>query len=88
MNRQQPVDIQAQRGAVLAVGLVILLVLTLIGIVSLQSSSMEEKMAGNMRDMNLALQSTETTLREAETFIDGIANTSGFGTSGRVVYFR
>lgn len=77
--RQLP---QKQSGAVLVVALVVLIALTLIGVVSLQSTTMEERMAGNLRDLNLALQSTESTLREAEVTIEGLANTDGFGTGG------
>lgn len=71
-----------QRGAVLAVSLIVLLVLTLVGVASLQSTSLEERMAGNLRDLNLALQASESTLREAEGVIDGLANATGFGTGG------
>ena len=71
-----------QRGAVLVVGLIVLIIMTIVGVASLQSTSIEEKMAGNLRDLNIALQATESTIREAETVIDGLANTTGFGASG------
>ncbi|MBB71960.1 MAG: hypothetical protein CMF50_06130 [Legionellales bacterium] len=71
-----------QRGVVLVAGLVILVVLTLIGVATLESTAMEERMASNMRDMNLAFHSAETAMREAEADIDALANTDGFGTSG------
>ncbi len=56
-----------QRGAVLVVSLLMLLVMTLIGVTAMQSNIMEEKMAGNFRDVNLAFQSAETALRDAES---------------------
>lgn len=54
-------------GAALIVSLIILLLLTLIGITSMSTTTLEEKMAGNMRDRNLALQAAESALRAGET---------------------
>jgi type IV pilus assembly protein PilX len=58
-----------QRGAVLVISLLILLVMTLIGITGMQTSVLEERMAGNYRDTALAFQAAETALRDAETRI-------------------
>jgi type IV pilus assembly protein PilX len=58
-----------QRGAVLVVGLVILLVMTLIGVTAMRATGLEEKMAGNMRDRNLAFQAAESGLRAGEAFL-------------------
>jgi type IV pilus assembly protein PilX len=55
-----------QQGAALAVSLIMLLVLTLLGIAGMQSTIMEEKMAGNMRDKALAFQSAESGLLNGE----------------------
>jgi type IV pilus assembly protein PilX len=57
---------QHQTGAVLAISLIILLLLTIIGITASQVTGLEEKMAGNLRDRNLAFQAAETALREGE----------------------
>lgn len=65
-----------QSGAVLVISLIMLLLLTLIGTTGVQSSSLEEKMAGNMRQRNLAFQAAEAALRDAEKFIQG--NDSAF----------
>lgn len=66
-----PVSIQStpthQSGAVLIISLIMLLLLTLIGTTSMQSSSLEEKMVGNMRSRDLAFQAAEAALRGAET---------------------
>lgn len=59
----------AQRGAALIVSLVILLLMTIIGITSMSTNSMEEKMAGNMRDRNLAFQAAEAALRDGEALL-------------------
>lgn len=67
-NPGQPATFQHhQRGAVLFISLIMLLVMTLIGVTGMQSSSMEEKMVANMRDINLSFQAAEAALREAET---------------------
>lgn len=44
-----------------------LLLLTIIGVTAIQTTSLEEKMAGNMRDQNLAFQAAESALRVGET---------------------
>ena len=73
-----------QGGAVLAVSLLLLLVITLIAVSSMQGTVLEEKMAGNSLDRNLAFQSAESAVREAEISIEGIASMGGFnGTAGR-----
>lgn len=58
-----------ERGAVLIVGLVMLLLLTLIGLASIRGTDLQEAMAGNMRDRNLAFQSAEAGLRVGERFL-------------------
>ena len=55
-----------QSGAVLAISLIILLLLTLTGVTAMQVTGLEEKMAGNLRDRNLAFQAAETALRAGE----------------------
>lgn len=48
-----------QEGIVLAVGLVFLLVLTIIGITSLRTTTLEQRMAGNMQQRTVAFQDAE-----------------------------
>lgn len=55
-----------QRGAVLIVGLIMLLLLTVIGLASIRGTDLQERMAGNMRDHNLAFQAAEASLRAGE----------------------
>jgi type IV pilus assembly protein PilX len=64
-----------QSGAVLIISLIMLLLLTLIGASSMQTTTLEEKMAGNMRDRNIAFQAAESALRDAEQDIRGIGTT-------------
>src|SRR5690606_3767551 len=58
-----------ERGAVLIVALVLLLVMTILGVSSLSSTTLQERMAGNLRDSNLAFQAAEAALREGEEFL-------------------
>lgn len=55
-----------ERGAVLVVALLMLLVMTVLGVTAMQMSRMEERMAGNSRDINLAFQGGEAGLRNGE----------------------
>lgn len=55
-----------QRGAILAVSLLLLLVMTLLGLAAMQMSRMQERMAGNSRDVNIAFQGAEAGLRDGE----------------------
>jgi type IV pilus assembly protein PilX len=60
----------SQHGAALVLSLILLLMLTLIGLSSMRTSTMEEKMTSNMRDMDLAFEASESGLREAERWLD------------------
>lgn len=71
-----------QSGAVLIVSLVFLLVVTLIAVASMRSTTLQEKMAGNTRDRNLAFQAAESSMREAEMFVEGISSLGNFNGTG------
>jgi len=58
-----------QRGAALIVGLVLLVVITLVGIGAMQSTTLQEKMAGNLRDSNMSFQASEAALRNCENIL-------------------
>jgi type IV pilus assembly protein PilX len=58
-----------QRGAALIVAMVMLLVMTLLGVTAIRSTTLQERMAGNLRDSNLAFQAAERALREGEEFL-------------------
>lgn len=73
---------RAQRGAALVVSLIILLIMTLLGVSSMQNTTLEERMAGNMRDQNLAFQSAEAALIEGETFLKNTLLIVTDGTAG------
>ncbi len=81
LTKYQPPN--RQNGAVLVVGLLILLVLTLIGVNAMQGTLFEQKMAANTGDRNLAFQNAESALRDAEIFVGGLVSLGNFdGTAG------
>jgi len=83
INQHRVLSPQRQKGAVLVISLLMLLVLTLLGINSMSSSSLEEKMAHATLDRNVALQSAEAALREAENWLEGIVATAALtGNNG------
>jgi type IV pilus assembly protein PilX len=58
-----------QTGSALIVALVFLLLMTLLGTSAMQGSTMQERMASNWRDWNVAFQAAEAGLREAEEYL-------------------
>ena len=71
-----------EQGAVLVVSLIILLVVTMIAVSSMQGTVLQEKMAGNTRDRNVAFQSAESAVREAEDFIESVVSLGSFAGAG------
>lgn len=59
-----------QQGAVLVISLMILIVLTLIGLTGMQTTTMEERMAGNMRDRFVAFHASELARSDAIGWLD------------------
>lgn len=55
-----------QRGAILIVSLLLLLVMTVLALTASQTTRLQERMAGNARDLDLSFQSGEAGLRRAE----------------------
>lgn len=66
----QPISTaRAQRGAVLYVSLVLLILLALIGVAGMQVSGMQERMSSAYRATNLAFQNAEAVARKKEAEI-------------------
>jgi type IV pilus assembly protein PilX len=70
-NRAALLPRRNQRGAVLIFCLVFLLVLTMMGVASMESAVLEERMAGNMQDFNAAFQAAESSLQTGENWLAG-----------------
>jgi type IV pilus assembly protein PilX len=63
-----------ERGSALIIALVFLLLMTILGVASMQSTVLQERMAGNQRDRNLAFQAAEAALRAGEDWVGVFAN--------------
>lgn len=61
----------SQRGAALVVVLLLLLVVTILGLASIRSTLLQERMAGNLTARSGAFQAAEAALREAEEVATG-----------------
>ncbi len=58
-----------QRGVALVMAMVFLMILTIIGVTVMSSTALQEKMAGNVQDKNLAFQAAESALRLGEQYL-------------------
>lgn len=76
--------LRAQRGASLVVVLLLLLVVTLLGLASLRSTLLQERMAGNLAARGNAFQVAEAVLREAEGFAASKPSPPGAGCANGV----
>lgn len=61
-----------QHGAVLVVSLLLLLVMTVLALASSQAGRMQERIAGSVRNQQLAFQSAEAGLRAGERLVDSL----------------
>lgn len=71
----------SQTGVALITGLMFLVVLTLLSLSAIKATSLEERMAGNARDQDIAFEAAEAGLRDAMKYIStsGLSPAS-FGT--------
>jgi len=61
-----------QKGAVLAVGLILLLLMSLLGSITISRVNTSERLAGSERDANSAFQAAESALLEGERWINDL----------------
>jgi type IV pilus assembly protein PilX len=61
--------IKKERGTALIFALVMLLVMTLLGITAISTSTLQEKMAGDMRDQHVAQQAGDSILRDGQGWL-------------------
>lgn len=71
----------SQRGVTLIVALIFLTILMLLGIAVARTTSMEERMAGNTRDRDLAFQAAEAAMRDAAVVLPGFVADPFDGTT-------
>lgn len=68
---KHPVILPArQRGAILVISLLLLLVMTVLALTASQTTRLQERMAGNARDVDQAFQAAEAGLRAAELSLE------------------
>jgi type IV pilus assembly protein PilX len=75
-----------QRGVALVIALVFLLLLTILGITAMSTTSLEEKMAGNVKDRNSAFQSAEITLAAGESWVANLLDKPSFPSQSTGLY--
>lgn len=78
-SARRPALPRRSRGATLVVVLILLLVMTLLGLASLRSTMLEERMTSNLLDRSLGFQVAEAGLREAEAALDPLPAFPGAG---------
>ena len=71
-----------ETGVALFISLVLLLALTIVGVSSVQTTSLEVRMTRNEHDATLAFQAAESALRDAEEDLEAMASTAGFSDAG------
>lgn len=74
LNRMKLVMPKRETGAVLIVGLVMVLLISIIAVSAIRGSNLQESMAGNMRERNLSFQSSESALRVGESLVSDQAS--------------
>lgn len=75
---------QRERGSALAVALIFLLLMTLLGVSAMRGSNMQERMAGNLRDRNMAFQAAEAALRGGEAWLMNVVNQQTAGLNPQI----
>lgn len=63
--------IETQQGVALVIVLVLLTLIALIGATSMQTTTVQESMTSNQKDMSVSFNSAEAALRAAETYLNG-----------------
>ncbi|MDX1505651.1 MAG: PilX N-terminal domain-containing pilus assembly protein [Spongiibacter sp.] len=75
-----------QRGAALIVALIFMVILAVIGVSSMQTATMQERMSGNAKDASIAFQAAEAALRQAEARLAPAGAIGVFnGTNGNYI---
>lgn len=80
-------SMKQQRGAVLVVSMLLLLVMTVLALGASQTTRLQERMSANMRDRDLAFESSEAGLRNGERIIDSLTLAPSPCTAGRCQVF-
>ena len=79
-------NIPKQSGMVLIVSLIILIALTILGVVSMQSTRTEIAMAGNLREADTTFNAAEAGLSTAENFVAASTSKADFSDPTNGLY--
>lgn len=71
----------SERGSTLLMSLLFLLILTVLGIASVSTTGIQERMAHNVREQNISLQAAESAVNDAERWLETFRN----GTPPQVI---
>ena len=84
LGRSSVLNARREKGLALFMSLIMLLILTILGISSVQTTSLQERMSRNARDSDLAFQSAESALRDGEDVLETLNALTLFdaGTTG------
>ena len=77
-----------QEGVALITTLFLLLLMIIIGVSSMRTTTLEEKMSANLRDQAVAFQSAESALSEAEDIVEALVQLSQFNDAGTGGYYN
>ncbi len=62
--------------------MIILLLLTILGVTSMRTTQLEERMAGNARDRHVAFEAAEAAPIDAETYVQTVVTATPFDLNG------
>lgn len=82
----QPTHKTKQQGVTLVVALIFLLALSMLGVWGATGNALQERMAGNTRNRDLAFQAAEAALADAEATIEGWRKFATDGSKGLYKY--
>lgn len=68
---------ESQRGTILFVSLIMLLLITIVGLAAMRGTNLEERMASNLRDQSIAHLAAEAALRAGEADALSIFQSAG-----------
>lgn len=71
-----------QRGVVLPVVIILMLILAVLAISGMDDTAMQERMSGNLRNRDIAFQGAESALREGEAWLQ--ANAASVSVNARI----
>lgn len=67
-----------QRGAVLIVAMIFMVIMTLIGMAGIEVTGLEEKMAAQLRDRQMAFEAAEAALLDGEAYLESVVTMPAF----------